>query len=512
MGNIFNGCKIEDKLKSIIQNDLSSEKKRNGKTAIRYYNAQHDIKDYRIFYTNADGELVEDKTRSNIKISHAFYTELIDQKTSYMLSGFDVGSDDDFLDKELHKYFDDNFKSELSEAVENSSKIGFSYMYAQLGKEFRTQFKFADGIGIVEIVNNDTEGLEYIVNYYVTRENEVTKNKVIAVEVYDNKFAYYYLLKGNNLIKDETKNINPRPHQVWRETSSGKTEYKGKSYGFIPFFRLDNNINQISDLTPVKHLIDDYDLMACGLSNNLQDIAEGIYVVKGFQGTDLTELQNNIKTKKIVGVGEGGGLDIQTINIPYEARRVKLALDENGIYHFGMGLNPNQSGDGNITNVVIKSRYTLLDLKCAKMERKLRAFMQNIIEIVLNEINEINGTNYNLGDVNASYERVGMVNSVDTANEKQITENIKSIKVNTLLNTSNYIPENIITEELCKILDIDINLVKGVKEKEEKDKISGGEIENLSNYLLDIEKSINTQGNASNTQAISINEGVAMNE
>ena len=54
--------------------------------------------------------------------------------------------------------------------------------------------------------------------------------------------------------------------------------------------------------------------------------------------------------------------------------------------------------------------------------------------------------------------------------------------------------------------------MKGVKEKEEKDKISGGEIENLSNYLLDIEKSINTQGNASNTQAISINEGVAMNE
>ena len=500
---IFKDCKIEKQLKKLIENDIQSEKKRKAKIADRYYNAEHDINDYRIFYINADGELVEDKSRSNIKISHAFYTTLIDQKTSYMLSGFDISSDDEFLDSELKKYFDDNFKSELAETVENTSKIGFSYTYAQLGKDFRTRFKFADGIGIIEVVDNKRESLEYIVNYYVTRENETNKKKVIAVEVYDKKQAYYYFLKNSRLEKDETKSINPRPHKVWKETEpNGKVSYKGAGYNFIPFFRLDNNVNQFSDLKPVKNLIDDYDLMACGLSNNLQDIAEGIYVVKGFQGTDLTELQQNIKTKKIVGVGEGGGLDIKTIDIPYEARKTKLDLDEKGIYHFGMGFNPSQIGDGNITNVVIKSRYALLEFKCGKLERKLRAFMQSLYEIVIAEINERNKTNYSVDDIKTNYKRETPVNELDNAQIEQAEASVKNTKINTLLNLSSYIPQEIIIEEICKILDIDEDRAK---EEIKKQKDEGKSIDEISDYLLEVEKSVNTRGNASNTQEVDIN-------
>ena len=34
-----------------------------------------------------NGEVVEDETRSNIKICHPFFTELVDQCVQYMLSG-----------------------------------------------------------------------------------------------------------------------------------------------------------------------------------------------------------------------------------------------------------------------------------------------------------------------------------------------------------------------------------------------------------------------------------------
>lgn len=86
---------------------------------------------------------------------------------------------------------------------------------------------------------------------------------------------------------------------MWRETQNNNAvKIKGDKFGFIPFFRLDNNEDKYSDLRPIKALIDDYDLMSCGLSNNLQDVAEGIYVVKGFQGNDFNELQNNIRVKK----------------------------------------------------------------------------------------------------------------------------------------------------------------------------------------------------------------------
>ncbi|MFR0949617.1 MAG: phage portal protein [Ruminococcus callidus] len=77
--------------------------------------------------------------------------------------------------------------------------------------------------------------------------------------------------------------------------------------GFLPWFRIDNNRERVSGLQPVKSLIDDYDLMSCGLSNNLQDAAEYLVVVSGYGGTDMTELMQNIKTKKVIGTGESGG-------------------------------------------------------------------------------------------------------------------------------------------------------------------------------------------------------------
>lgn len=461
MSDIFKKCEIEQNIKKIIDNDLRSKTKRRAKKGKDYYNAKHDIENYRVFYFNSDGQLVEDTTRSNIKISHAFYTELIDQKTSYLLSGFDVYSEEEELNDELQIYFDDNFKSELSEVVENASKIGFSYMYAQLGKDFRTHFKYADGLGIIEVVNGANEETDYIINYYTKRVDEIKNKKVIAVEVYDKEQTFYYIIKDNKLNIDTSKAINPRPHKMWRETQNNNAvKIKGDKFGFIPFFRLDNNEDKYSDLRPIKALIDDYDLMSCGLSNNLQDVAEGIYVVKGFQGNDFDELQNNIRVKKMVGVGEQGDLDIKTISIPYEARKAKLELDEKNIYRFGMGFNSSQVGDGNITNIVIKSRYALLDLKCDKMERRLRSFLQPIIEITLNEINQKYKTNYSLKDVVLDFTRKVMANNLDNAEVEKLDAETRQIEINTLLNAVGQLPEETIIKQICSILELDFDEVQ----------------------------------------------------
>lgn len=484
MSDIFEKCEIEQSIKKIIDNDVRSKTKKRAKKGKDYYNAKHDILDYRVFYFNSDGQLVEDTIRSNIKISHAFYTELIDQKTSYLLSGFDVYSEEEQLNNELQIYFDDNFKSELSETVENASKIGFSYMYAQLGKDFRTHFKYADGLGIIEVINPLNEETDYIINYYTKRIDEVKNKEVIAVEVYDKEQTFYYIIKDNKLIADMSKVINPRPHKVWKETQNNSIKIKGDKFGFIPFFRLDNNEEKHSDLRPIKALIDDYDLMSCGLSNNLQDVAEGIYVVKGFQGNDFNELQNNIRVKKMVGVGEQGDLDIKTISIPYEARKAKLELDEKNIYRFGMGFNSSQTGDGNITNIVIKSRYALLDLKCDKMERRVKAFLQQIIDIILDEINEKYKTNYSVKDVVLDFTRKVMANNLDNAEVEKTEAETRQIEVNTLLNAVGQLPEETIIKQICSILELDFDEVQTKLQENIKTKKS---IDELSNEILSLE-------------------------
>lgn len=456
---IFKECKIENDLRKIIETDKSSKKKRIAKIGEKYYEADHDIKSYRVFYFDGDGNLQEDTSRSNIKIPHPFFTENVDQETDYILSDFSISSKDKQLDEYLKSYFNAKFKSELHDTVENTIKIGWSYLFSYLNKDFKTAFRNANGLNVVEVYAEESDELEYIIYYYIDRIEK--NNKVITrVEVHDTEQTFYYVFRGSKLEKDYKVKINPRPHKVWKEIENGEPKLYGKGFGFMPFFRLDNNKKQISGLKPIKALIDDYDLMSCGLSNNLQDVQEAIYVVKGYEGDNLTELQQNIKTKKIVGVDSEGDVDIKTINIPYEARKTKLELDEKNIYRFGMSFNASQSGDGNITNIVIKSRYTLLDLKCNKLETRIRALLEEIVQIVLNEINEDNETDFELSDVEISLKRKIPTNEKDTTEVEKNKAEIKQIEINTILNVAQYLPEEKTIKEICNQLDIDYEEIK----------------------------------------------------
>lgn len=450
-------------ISNIIQADKGSERKNHAKTGRDYYEAKHDIRNYRIFYFNSDGSLVEDKTRANFRIPHPFFTELVDQCVQYMLSGDKFAfSDDTKLQEHLDKYFDDDFISELSDTLVDVCSCGFGYMYAYMSDD-RTKFMYADGIGVCEVMAKDTDdNCDYVVYWYTDRIDKGNK-KILRIQVWSKTDVTYYCeVNDGEIVLDKSRKLNPRPHIVKKDT---ETEDRfGSGFGYIPFFRIDANRKQINHLKPIKSLIDDYDLIACGLTNNIQDVADAVYVVKGFEGNNLDELQKNIKTKKMIGVTDDGGVDIITTQIPTEARKVKLDLDEKNIYRFGMGFNSAQIGDGNITNIVIKSRYALLDMKCNKLEKKLKAFIKNILGVVLDEINQNNGTEYSLSDVKIEFTREVMTNALDNAQIEYTKAQTKQLEVNTLLNAAAQLGEESVLESLCELLDLNLSDVKKVLE------------------------------------------------
>ena len=61
-----------EEILKFINEDKTSKKKRNAEIGQRYYEAEHDILNYRMFYFNSDGKLVEDNTRSNINSLRGF--------------------------------------------------------------------------------------------------------------------------------------------------------------------------------------------------------------------------------------------------------------------------------------------------------------------------------------------------------------------------------------------------------------------------------------------------------
>lgn len=452
-----------EQIKSLIDNDYNSRRKRLARQSQKYYEGIHDIKGYRLFYYNADGELVEDTTRSNIKISHPFYTELVDQCVQYMLSGNQriITSDDTVLDNELDRYFSDDFKSELQKTLEDTCN-GFGYMYGYMDNDdvgTITKFVNAEAEGVVEVRKQETDGqTEYVIYWYVERIGKGQK-KIKRIQVWDSEATYYFMqIDYGKIVPDTTVQLNPRPHILYTKDGDDGIYYEG--YGFIPFFRLDANRKQISHLAPVKDLIDDYDLMSCGMSNNLVDFDTPIYAVKGFEGSDLSELQQNLKTKKVIGVGENGDVDVRTVDIPVQARQAKLELDEKNIYRYGMGFNSSQVGDGNVTNIVIKSRYILLDLKCNKLETNLRAFLKKLLKVALKEINERNKTAYKYKDCKINLEREVMTNALDNAQIELTKAQAQQTKITTILNVASQIDSDTILKLLCDLLDVDYEEVK----------------------------------------------------
>lgn len=448
-----------EEITRFIQEDSTSDRKRFARTGERYYDGDHDIKNYRMYYYNGKGELVEDKTRSNIRISHPFFTELVDQEVQYMLSDADgfAKSDIPELQDRLDEYFNENesFLSEMYDMLTDVISKGFGYMYAYRDVDGRTSFQCADSMGVVEVRGKDTQAnTDHVIYWYVDRiEGRSGSRKIKRIQVWDAEGTSYYVSDNDGTVKpDEEAELNPRPHTIW--VGEDGTRY-GEGFGFVPFFRLDNNRKRFSGLRPIKELIDDYDLMSCGLTNNIQDTAEALYVVSGFQGDNLDELIQNIKTKKTIGVDDNGAVDIKTIDIPVEARQAKLELDEKNIYRFGMGFNSAQLGDGNITNVVIKSRYALLDLKCNKLEIRLKRFLRQILRVVLDEINREDGTDYRPTDVRFEFDREVMTNALDNAQIEKTEADTEQVRINTLLNLAQTLDSETLVERICDVLDID---------------------------------------------------------
>lgn len=484
----------KEEIKMFIDEDSASSKKSFARTGERYFDGDHDIKQCRFFYFNTDGELVEDTMRANVKIPHPFFKELTEQGTQYTLSGDDgfIFSDTPELQTELDSRFNNNddFIDELSQVITDCQTKGFSYMYAMKDSNDTLKFTCADSIGVVEVEARFADDKkDHVIYWYVDRIDKEGHRIKKIMDWDDEQVAYYVQTDEGEIEEDTTVEVNPRPHILYKLDGDKTDQTYIDSLGFIPFFRLDNNKKQISNLKPVKDLIDDYDMMASSLSNNLIDFDHPLYVIKGFEGHNLDELQQNVKTKKIIGVGSEGGVEVHTVDVPYEARKVKLELDEKNIYRFGMGLNMSGLKDTSATtNIAIKAAYSLLDLRCKHLERNIKRFLRKIVTVCIDEINQKNGTDYQITDVYFTFTHEVMSNEQENKQNELTDANRKNVEINMLLNLVQVFGNDLVIQYICDVLNIDYEEIKDQLPDDEAAKVQEVQ-DNLDKVIPDDEGS-----------------------
>lgn len=451
-----------------ISDEYYSDRKKSARVGHRYYLGKHDIEKCRLFYYDSDGNLREDRYRSNVKIPHPFFTEIVDQAVQYTFSGDRILKSDNpkfqkLLDEQFN--FNENFMVALSEVVTGCISKGSEYLYLYRNSEGKISFQSCDSLCVTEVpAKNSSDNTDYLI-YTYEDTTDFGKRKVKRIQVWDKSFVHFFMQTENGVIvPDDRENENPLQHTVYTDSEGGEF---CESFGFIPFFRLDNNSRRMSDLFVIKELIDDYDLMASSLSNNLIDFDMPLYAVTGFEGDNLDELQQNLKTKKLIGLDEGGNVEVKTIDVPYHARETKLSLDEKNIYRFGMGLDINSLRDtAATTNIAIKAAYSLLDLKCAKLETRLRSFLRGIVEFVLSDIAE---NEFSMSDLRFEFRHEVMSNAYENAQIEKLAAEENQIKIQTLMSVSDLLDDETFLYSICQSLEIDYNeIASKLKEKKEE--------------------------------------------
>ena len=461
---------LAGEIKRAISLDLLDKQKLKAREGVRYYNHEHDILKQRIFYVDNNKQLREDTYASNARIVHSFLTELIDQKVQLMLSNpIEIECEDEQLRERLQEYYTPKFQTFLQDLVEEGSQKGFEYIYSRTNSNDILEFQIADGLQVIPIYDENNQ-LVRVLYYHANQINKDGKKVWLRhAELYDSEKVWYFIAIDNESYGlDSSKILNPAPHVLAEFTDNeNKDELLTRSYGTIPFYRYQNNRREKTDLEPIKSMIDDYDLMDSFMSNNLQDLTEAFYVVKGFDG-NIDDLNFNIRAKKKISIPDStGDVDIKTVEIPVEGRKAKLLLDRENIYKFGFGFDSSQVGDGNITNVVILGRYTLLNMKANKTETRLREALDWMNKMVIDDINRRFNTSYNPDEVSFEFTREMLVNKADNATVAKTEAETNQVIVQTLLAVAPLLPTEEVLRQICDMYELDFEEVQDMLEVQE---------------------------------------------
>lgn len=440
-----------------INQDLISTDKKDMKVSKRYYEKKHDILDYRMFYVDSNNVVREELNRSNYKIPHPFYSELIEQKVNYLLAneiGFETENEE--LEGYLKQYVDADLQMTLADLVEGASLKGLEGLYYYYDWKGMIHFEVADSYNLI-FLNDEYGDLAQVIRHYNVKVDRHGKQEVIQrAELFTEEGMYSFIKEKIGYVIDTNVELNPRPYKMLK---IGDNLYKEKNQS-LPFLVLENNKQRTTDLNGIKDLIDDYDLLASSLTNNIQDHDYPLVAVKGYEGDNLDGLINNLKTRKTVSLAQDGDLQVRTVEIPVDARKTKLDITKESIYKFGMGFDSSaESGDRALTNIGIKSRYSLLDIKVNKIETRLRKLLQQVLLLILQNIKDLTTKSFDITEIEVIITRSAMTNDKEKAEEENLIAQAQLTRVNAILNAGMQLDKTLTAELLAKELGLEVDKV-----------------------------------------------------
>lgn len=363
----------------LIENRRNTQKYAYFKFGDDYYQAENTAIMNRKKYIYLDGiGIAENPFGANHKLPSGHFKKIVDQKVMYQLGNGVKWNEPQDIDA----YFDDPFDEVIIDLGIDASKKSEAWLMA---------YKIDGQLKFTQIPSEQLTPIW----------DEYGRLIEMARSFDDGQFMWIYLYTENELIRyrrkktdKDYKMLDRLGHWTTYQEFNGEQVGEPEQHGFgkVPFIPLFNNREKLSDLHNIKTLIDTYDIINSDFANNIDDMQDAFFTLKGYTGDakNLGEFMRQLKMYKAVPVGEDGEVNANQLQIPVEARKVFLERIEKDIYKFSMAVDLSNSQGGSITNVYIKSMFADLDLKADQFESEIRKFIKKLVEF----INEADNKNF----------------------------------------------------------------------------------------------------------------------
>lgn len=333
-------------------------KKKQYATGLAYYGTHNKIETRKKLIFTEEG-LIQDPYSANNKISSAFYQLLVDQKVDFLIGDAPKTPIDS---QEFYKDLQTGGK------LASAQGIQWAYFYLQQGDLKIEYFPTAE----LKWQFDKSGELEYMQRTIMEDDDK------IYIYLYDKEGVTKYRADSDG--NKEGEPIEQSGHYATVTTAGNEETVNSGSWGVVPFIPYYNNSKCIYDLEPIKSLIDVYDVVISDFANNLEDFQDVTWILKGYEGQDVSKFLDQVRRYKSIPVGEGGDARPETIEIPTDARMKMLEKLEDLIYSFGRGVNMAKLAGGQLTNVLIKAHFANLEMKANSFSYFTSQFIYDYVD------------------------------------------------------------------------------------------------------------------------------------
>lgn len=498
---------IESKIiKELITQFNMSDVKKKMLEGERYFRDKNDIlkkdlKSYTVFdQKTGNKKKIVNENKSDEHIPHGFYWKQVNQKKTYVCGkpitisyNIPVDGEKEDTPKKAERKITNmvwntlgvNFEKLIKNRLKEASNKGRAWLHPNY-RNGKLVFEKYPSEECIPIYDNETQTyLTAFLHFYTIQDLTGDKPEDRTyVEYWDEKEVRYFIetkVGDTTVYLEDVTRERPECHWYREIYDNALNNLKGiekHSWGKVPFIEIENNEEKMTDLEPIKPLIDAYDLINSNFVNTVEDLKEIIWLINGYGAEDLLALIENLKVNGVARTNDTAGkIDAKLLPIPYEARQALLKGLKELIYEFGRAVDTsNKDLIGQApSGVSLEFLYTDLDMKADDSIGGLTSAIYEILWYVLQDLKMQNKIPQEINEFDFKIE----FNKSRIFNEN---EKINTLNSDNILSTRSKLEKH----PLCD--DVEIELQRLKEEQEEKMKMqqeifnnAGGFEDNHSN-------------------------------